>query len=104
VIPQVVVKDVDVQVLEVGRQGELDLVGADDGLVRIREHIEAQLRLLGDGEAVIGALRADRNQGRSPGGDLGQCGLKGAQIGVAVRAPFTPVEDQHHRAARQTLA
>ena len=40
-IPQVDLKDVDVQILEVGWHGELQLVGADHSLIDIREDIEA---------------------------------------------------------------
>jgi len=44
-------------------------VGADDRLVHIGEHVEVELSLIGDRQAVIGALRADGQHGRSPGGD-----------------------------------
>ena len=58
---------------------------------------------LGQGQRLVGRLRRDGDQRRAGGADVGQRGLEGRELQVAVRAPGAAVEDQHHGAVGEQV-
>jgi hypothetical protein len=100
-VGEVVVEDLEVQVLQIRRDGELHPIGGDDLLVDVAQHVETEFVLLRGREAVVGGLGADGHEGRSVGLETRKGSLQGPELEVAEGAPLTSVERENDRPLRE---